>query len=39
MSGKYLPLKFAFVLLLIMLSLGSLFWGNGLKMGPDIAGG
>ena len=39
MSGKYLPLKFAFVLLLVLLCVGSLFWGNGLKLGPDIAGG
>ncbi len=39
MSGKYLPLKFAFVAILVLLCLGSLFYGNGLKKGQDIAGG
>ena len=39
MTGKHLPLKFIFVALLIVLSVGSFFWGNGLVYGPDIAGG
>jgi len=39
MKGKYLLWKFAFVLLLVALSLWSVLGGNGLKMGPDIAGG
>lgn len=39
MSGKYLPLKFAFVVLLTVLCVLNLFWGKGLKKGPDIAGG
>ena len=39
MTGKYLPLKFIFVALLVVLSVGSFFWGNGLVYGPDIAGG
>lgn len=39
MTGKYLPLKFGFVALLVILCVLSLFWGKGLKKGPDIAGG
>ena len=39
MSAKYLPLKFAFVAILVLVCLGSLFYGNGLKQGQDIAGG
>jgi SecD/SecF fusion protein len=39
MSGKYLWLKFASVGLLVLICLGSIFYGDGLKMGADIAGG
>jgi SecD/SecF fusion protein len=39
MNGKYLPLKFAFVLLLVALCFASLYGGNGLRLGQDIAGG
>ncbi|MCK5113383.1 MAG: protein translocase subunit SecD, partial [Phycisphaerae bacterium] len=39
MTGKYLPLKFIFVALLVALCLGSIFYMNGLVYGPDIAGG
>ena len=39
MTGKYLPLKFIFVALLVVLSVGSFLWGTGLVYVPDIAGG
>jgi len=39
MEAKNLPLKFAFVALLVVVSLTSLFFGNGLKQGIDLRGG
>ena len=39
MNAKNLPLKFAFVLLLAMASLWSVFKGNGLRLGIDLRGG
>ena len=39
MNAKNLPLKFAFVALLVLVSLWSVFRGNGLRLGIDLRGG
>ena len=39
MNSKNLPLKFALLLLVVLVCLWSLLWGNGLKQGIDIRGG
>ncbi len=39
MNAKNLPLKFAFLALVVALCLGSLFWWRGLRWGIDLQGG